>query len=418
MSELYLWLYIFLWGFVLLKYLRRQKVFGAGGLLITSYLIFAIAAWALYTNPFSAGSFKELHLFPFLYLFMMLLIASLPIIQYDYGNIPMISRPNIGIINIFSYIYIVATFVQLPDTLSNMGEGIAKIITDPTAGAELYTEAHENVGGSVFGQITNVFAIIHNLLSDIAVIIFFYVLTLKRPPKWLVFGFSVAMIIDIMYPLSRGLRTDATMKIFTILIAYFAMKPFLDVKIKKIASRAGLVLLFLLMTPFVLITVSRFGNWDGGALYSTEYYLGQAPLKFNNYGLDAGGIRYGDRTATLFKSVFFDDVPRTIMDGRRKYPYLLLDDSNFSTFVGDFTIDYGPVWAFILFVIFSVCVCVKTRPHSGVLKFHQLILCYFSMCVCMQGGMYLFNYAYGLNLVIIAFALAYFTFKFTAPKKV
>ncbi len=417
MSVQFLWLYISLWILVLLWYLRKHKDFGVGGVLISSYLFYAIVALVLYTNPIARGLYKDLQLFPFLYLFVMLLIASLPVIQYDNGKIRNISSPNLNLLYSISSAYIIATCIQLPDTLLNIGDGIGKIIADPSGGAELYTEAHENVKRTTFGQITNIFAVIHNLLSDIAIMFFFYLLSLKKQKKWIIIGFVASMIIDILYPLSRGLRTGATMKILTIVAAYFAMKPFLDKRIKKIAKRIGIVLLFFLMTPFVLITISRFGHWDGGALYGTEYYLGQAPLRFNNYALDDGGIRYGDRTASLFKGLIYNDVPKTIMEGRAKYPNLLLDDSGFSTFVGDFAIDYGSMGAFLLFVVFSLFTCLKTRPSKGTIKFHQLLLSYFAMCVCFQGGMYLFNYAYGANLVIITFAALYFIFKMTESRE-
>ena len=85
---------------------------------------------------------------------------------------------------------------------------------------------------------------------------------------------------------------------------------------------------------------------------SIEWYYGQSFLNFNNYGLDAGGIRYGDRTANFFKSFLFDDVPHNFVERREKYSHLKIDDYYFYTFVGDFTIDYGPILAVLLFYNF------------------------------------------------------------------
>ena len=52
-------------------------------------------------------------------------------------------------------------------------------------------------------------------------------------------------------------------------------------------------------------------------------------LFFNNYGLDADGIRYGDRTANLFKQIIWDDTPHNYMERRDKYPHLKIDDYYF-----------------------------------------------------------------------------------------
>ena len=41
------------------------------------------------------------------------------------------------------------------------------------------------------------------------------------------------------------------------------------------------------------------------------------------------------------------------------------------------------------------------------LKIHQALLLYFTMCVCMQGGMTLFSFSDTGNLKIICFALLY-----------
>ena len=105
--------------------------------------------------------------------------------------------------------------------------------------------------------------------------------------------------------------------------------------------------------------------------------------------------------------MFDSSVPKNYIERRDKYHNLDIDDNVFSTFVGDFTIDFGPVVAFVIFVVFFVLVARSVRPRDGTVKLYQLLLLYFTICVSMQGGMYLFSFSDTANLRMIMFALLY-----------
>ncbi|MBQ2169816.1 MAG: hypothetical protein II449_11320, partial [Prevotella sp.] len=120
-------------------------------------------------------------------------------------------------------------------------------------------------------------------------------------------------------------------------------------------------------------------------------------------------IRNGDRTMYLVKRVIDPDTPKNFVERREKYHNLKIDDYYFYTFVGDFTIDFGPVPAFIIFVVFNLIVLMLIRPRDGTIQVYQLLLLYFSMCICMQGGMTLFSYSdfAGLRIVVIILLYLY-----------
>ena len=127
---------------------------------------------------------------------------------------------------------------------------------------------------------------------------------------------------------------------------------------------------------------------------------------------DDNGIRYGDRTLTLFKKgLGFDNVPLNFWEGRKKYPHLYIGDDVFSTFVGDFTIDFGPIVAFILFSIASVFFCKKTSAYKGIIPFHRFILLFIIFDICTDGAMFLFPYGYLGNLTLIFYILVILFFK-------
>ena len=62
----------------------------------------------------------------------------------------------------------------------------------------------------------------------------------------------------------------------------------------------------LLVIGLTTVTMGRFANNKQQTeylIYGIETYAAQNFIFFNNYGLDAGGIRYGDNTANLARRI-------------------------------------------------------------------------------------------------------------------
>jgi hypothetical protein len=109
----------------------------------------------------------------------------------------------------------------------------------------------------------------------------------------------------------------------------------------------------------------------------------------------------------MVKRAIWSDTPKNYMERRDKYCNLKIDDYYFVTFVGDFVIDFGPILAFLIFVVFNLWVLSEIKPRDGTIKLHQLLLLYFTLCVCMQGGMVLFSYSDTSNLIVFVFIVLY-----------
>ena len=170
--------------------------------------------------------------------------------------------------------------------------------------------------------------------------------------------------------------------------------------------------------PIIVLTNSRFSELQGGSLQSIYFYVGQENLNFNNYGLDNGGIRYGDRTIPLFKRILgFENVPRNFWERRQKYPDLKINDEVFIGFVDDFTLDFGPIIPPLIFIIFTLFVLKRTKIRNKKILFHQLIRIHFVMCICMLGGMKLYSFAdLAGNIQLIVYFLAYILFRLDHEK--
>jgi len=414
MSNIYIVLYIIAWIVTIVLYQKRKKIFDAGSMLLFSYLLYSIVSLLLFNNNNPFYTFKNIQLYPFIYLYLMLMLAFSPILKYDESKIKEIQKPSTVFLNVICIIFIVASFVQLPTILSDFSVNIIKLLTISSGGLDLYNDAMSNSYSSGDGNISNYAAIFSGAFTNLGILLFFYCLTLKKYNRLILTGLFLSCILSLLTYISLGQRGLIIEILFVIIITFFALRKFIPEKINKAIKYVGIFLIIAIAVPFVALTNSRFENNEGGSKVSVYYYVGQENLYFNIYGLDDGGIRYGDRTFPLFKRMLgFENVPSNFWERRKKYPELKINDEVFSTFVGDFTLDFGPFIAPLIFILFTLFILRKTRIRNGIILFHQLILVQFVMCICMLGGMKLFSFSdAGGNLQLIVYLFAYILFRF------
>lgn len=387
---------------------QTEGRWGIGSYTLLSYILYPIIGALWFFDPYRTyGDVEPLRLFPFIYLAVLEWIALRPILHYDRNNIQEIEPPTMLFLNVFAVIYVLCTLLQIPHIVSNIADGLRSIMVDTAAGQDMYLES-QSEDSNYDGAVANLPAIIFNIFSPLAFILFFYYLTLGKKYLWAIIGFGLCILIKSFHSLSNGQRTEVTMSAINIFVAYIALKSMLPDRIKRAVRIALICLGICIAIPFIALTISRFGEREGGLSGGLVYYIGEAPYYFNDYALDAGGTRHGDRTCNVFKKMIGMYSPDGIFDVRETYPTLRMDDSIFSTFIGDFVLDFGGTVTAILFIIFSSLFTRFTKTNApNRIPFHRLILLFFAMSVCMQGGMYLFNYAFEGNLQILAILFFY-----------
>lgn len=407
--------FVFFW-----IYRKKVRFFGVGSLIIASYTFYAIMSYIHY--KYSSSSYGDLYFLPLVYLFIMLMIAFSPIIIFEKKGDVAIQQPSIYILNAISVLFIICSFLSIPTWIGQLQDGLKMIILESSGGLEVYQETMANSQWSTSndGRITNLPAIISGLLVDLSVVFFFYYLSLKdknRLTKLLCWGIITSIILLILKDIAYSQRGPALDRVFGLLAAYFFFKRYLSDKINKGVKIVGVTFLAIFIFFIGAITISRFAN-EGGATNSVFSYSGMQNVNFSKYAFDNGGIRYGDRTCTIFKKILgFENVPNNFWEGREKYPHLKIDDGVFIGFVGDFVLDFGPIIAFIIFIIFNVFIINQTKIYNQTICFHKLLLLIFVMNICINGGIKLYPYAYTDNLRIIVFIIAYFIFRVDYEKK-
>jgi len=410
-SNLFIVLFVLAWVITIIVYQRRKKQFDAGSILLISYLFYSIMSLILYNNPFY--SFNDIEIFPFIYLYLILILVFSPVLKYDYNKIDEIQRPSAVFLHIVCVVFIIVSFMQIPNIISTFSVSIVRLLGDSSGGLDLYNEAMAKSVSLGDGNISNLSSIITNAYGNFGILLSFYYLTLKKRNKFILIGLFISCLLSILNNISLGQRGPILETVLSMIITYFALRKFYDAKVNKRIRNIGLALLIAILIPIVALTVSRFGENDGGSKSSIFYYTGQENLYFNNFGLDNGGLRYGDRTFPLFKRMLgFENVPENFWQRRIKYPNLKINDEVFINFVGDFTLDFGPFVAPVIFILFTMFVLSKTNVRKRRILFHQLILIHFVMSLCMLGGMKLYSFAdLGGNLQLIVYVLAFIFFK-------
>lgn len=385
-------IYLIMWisTFVYVHY--RWRRLDAFSVIVGSYVFYAVISIFSINDEIFGIFYEPLTLFPYLFLFAMLMLALAPSL-YMHCNPPNeIIHIDSRLLKPLCWLIVICALVLIPSIVGNFGEGVLKLFTDTDAGKDAYTEQLEGAEDSG-SAITNIPAIIFNALYDLGIFFFFYFLTKKEKPLLLLVGLGVAIIIGVLMPIMQGQRTGVINGIYTTLVAYFLFRKYISKAISRLIEISGTVCIILTILPVVALTFSRFDNTNAGVLGYLNWYVGQGSLYFNNYALDAGGIRYGDRTINLVKRLVDSDTPKNFVERRAKYHNLEIDDYYFTTFIGDFCIDFGPILAVIIIVGFNWFVMANIRSRDGTMRLDQLLLIYFTICVCMQGGMYLFAYS-------------------------
>lgn len=414
LSNIWLACYVLAWIITLIWYQKKKKYFDPGSFIICSYLLYAISSLFLYNNSYYGPEFKEIHLLPFVYLYLMLMLALKPIIKYDVSKIERIQRPSNFALYTIIFIYVLASLLRLVHELPHLMDGLTRILLDSAGGSDIYNEMRLDYDTKGDGAIVSLPAIISNVLGDMAILIFFYYMTLPDEKKVVTILLFVGILSTILSFVAESQRGPVLGKVMALLVTYFTIRKFIPLKRNRIIQLVLIVSVIVISIPIIAISISRFSTRDGGGTIGSFCdYAGQANLNFNNYAFDNNGIRYGDRTFPLFKRLLgFENVPHNFVERRNKYPHLYIDDGCFIGYVGDFCLDFGPIITVFIFAVFTLFVISATKVYNRTIKFHQLLLLHFVIYICTNGGMKLYPYADMGNLNVISLFMAYFFFLF------
>ena len=417
-SNFILLIYIGVWVITYWIYKKNRAFVSIGTFFIVENLVFAVCSLLLYNDPVTKNTWHNITFLPFVYLFAMLMMAARPLLCYNTAEIDRIRKPDNKIFKVFFWVIIVSSLLQIPRILVDLQDGLFYIFANIDNAAEVYAERNElslkETHASADFIINSPLSIIANIFSDFCIFLFYYIQTLKSGNRKVQVLLFLIIVLALLRPISQADRTQAMLTVLTIIATYFLFNDFISKGKKKQMKYFIVILMSIIFIPIAIITASRFSTSEGGVSSSVIKYMGEENLYFSNNVFDANGTREGERTCNIFKQMLgYTNVATDVRSLRNKYPSLGIDDTHYTTFVGDFVIDFGPYIPVVLFVVFSILFTNLTRPVRRTISFHQLILLYFAMIVCVKGSMYLFVFSFTDNYKILAFLFAYLLFAFT-----
>ena len=355
-------------------------------------LIYAFIAVFCAANYFRVPKmFPGLSLWPFLYLFIVLMLFMRPFLTYssviigkvDFGNGKLLKRFSqlyvfLGIITVYYGYNDIYTTLFLSDWKDVIGESFQE------GGHELYRNQVERLS-KIFCGYTSFLALIAS---------FYYMSSSQRKyllSSCLLFLFLFTILYTGIVNGSRGVFVGV---IFQVLVGYALFKDHIVPKVKKILGLSGIIAISLIISILAALTITRFSkvNWDADyddPISSAFSYLGQSMLVFNDGIADSiqkymwGDFMFGTN-AGLYKNGL-DAVLGTHCD------------SLFFTFVGCLYLDFGPIFTLFLALLIPQLICKSIEKKK--VKISSLFL-YVYFATFIASGVFVVGSGYYIVLLM------------------
>lgn len=370
-------------------YTLRKRGVDIVSFIFLIYSVLSVFSFILYVHPLSQKFYHGLNIWGFVLLYLGLLCFVLPLktIKKTDHIIP----PKPWLFHSIIVLFFLLSLSRLPSAISNLGTGVLGMVLDPTGFEDAYRERMDSfVGGSSLGNRSiSLFSIAYAVVGDTAIFLYMYYQTLHYRKKVFSIALIIASLVLLVSYISDAERGGIARVIFIFFFSYLLFKDKFSSVLKN-RVRITLLSVFIFLGLFlVAITASRFTNKsyysDDYWSYSIVSYLGQPMLNYDKFVVTELGTRNGDRTAALVKTILQPSGgPYNYAHRVSKYSSMSIDESSFSTFLGDLSLDYGVLLT--LFICFFVAFTTPFyRSKNGRRPFKKYIMAYVLLVITCCG---------------------------------
>ena len=347
----------------LLYYHSKHKNFNYYSLVLLIYT--ATACICAYNFTVTTRTWTDLSIFPFIYLFGILLLFMHPLKDFEFSNLN-ISIDNNRYIRFFGTLYLVVGLINIGLSIKNTTELInsgdwATIYNDFYEDEENY-QLYDSTFQKLVKNLTS-------YLSPFAYIYLFYLLTREKLSTIYITLFTISTIapafISASTVASRGMLMFVAVKLA---ISYILFREKIPSNRKKVIAivASGIFGVFLLY--IIAVTLSRFGEDD--STKSIVDYFGHSMLSFND-GIfnNLHEYAWGKRFFKWFIDFFGGNSYFNIAKAGATH------GNAFFTFVGGVYIDWGPIGTIV--AGFIVCQFINRFFHRQTLHLSDCIIIVF-----------------------------------------
>ena len=415
-------IYSVLWIITICKYKRIQGRWTLGYMILLLYTFMSLVSIHCYSSPYASLKFEpDLTIFPFLYLYGMIVLSAYPLLQLKEKELTHIILPSYRLLNIIAISCIVLSILHVVSILPDLKSGIIMMFADSDNAIDLYNDATSAKFGSAASTQDgiNIVSILSGQSLVFLPLVFYLYLIIPRKNKLILTLLTLCLLILPLEGVSKANRQMMVLSILEVLFLFFFFKDFISNSLRKKFRFFLVGILAFFGVIFISITLVRTSMTSEDmdyVIFGVERYFAEGPIVFNDC-IDANGTREGNRVFPLLKMAIGEPV-LSASEMRSKYSMMTVDSSRFSTYVGDFVLDYGPISTFIIFSLFSL-VCSRVLRHKRILKIQNILLIYLIMKLCT--GFYqctLIGVANNISVVLIIMLYVFFSYMYHSSKKI
>lgn len=349
-----------------------------------------------YQDPFTTK-----YWWPSLLFLFSLLLLLMPARNFRDNDIIQLVLPNRSTLNVIATVLIVLSLfsiINYAGTVTNIfNMDLKEARTDLVLGTE-YVEA------GLLNTIASVSASLY-----VYVLLLFFIFCTIPSPKALRILLLISSLSEPLHILAYVGRDGVVFWFFSFIFLYAIFRPYMIPSSQKFLRKTFIYAGSILLVPFLLITVSRFGSARSGGFDSIINYWGQGFIQGTLFmGIEAPPYTHGSIFPLFFEitGISRPSSSGMIQIGEWHSWY-------FSTLVVDLIRSLGYVGFFVLAIFLYFVFVSIMKIKSGKLYFYQLFYYILYFQIMSQGVFYFKQYTRGGNLFILLTLLLVLFFKLT-----
>lgn len=377
--------------------------------LVGLYCVSAITSSFVYIN--NLVYYKEVNLLSYLFLFLSLIIAFSPLIRFSPNRYKRMESFNISIINVFAFFLIILFLIGIIESIYTIINDFSRLLFDFSYANELYGDTRDVTSAQTGNSFLNVGAVLRGAFSEVLVLFTFYYMTLKQKSKLVLSLLLLSLLFPFLSSFTRGSRTVMVWWFIEMFIAFIILKDFYSESAKRWLQRVLMVITFVVVTIFTLLTIGRFNSNDYASMSANDSfvsYLGQGTLNFSDMVLQNDVHQYGDNCFPFFRSLVGFESSSNLYDRQWRWEgKMKIEQGVFYTFIGDLCNDFGSYFGLIFIIIFSIIFDRMINKKGKVVTLAQILSLFFFSCICFNGLFYFSYKSVGGNLRIIVYLILF-----------
>lgn len=426
MQVIALYINVLAYVFMLLYYIKNSclnKVNIITGIYFL-YLLSSVMGIIHFYSDFSL--YENITIFPFVLMCFYLNIFTYPLYKYtqiENRKSSIILYSNNSFIKYLSYVLLIINIIPFVENIQALINGLDNYGMS-TYLSDIHDFRQEGDTTGIF-QYTLIGSICFKLTSfayEISFLVLFYLFTRPAINKLSMLSFLLNILNYNLYAFLVSGRSTLVYTMLQLIFMFFLFKKQLPNKRKRLIIKISFLIFALVSSLFLFITISRLivNPYMNFSLFEfISWYAGEGMLNLNEYIFNSRCATEGDYTAPFIKEIMgFDTFSENYL--RRNYwqSKTGIPQHIFYTFIGNFILDYGLFFTFVIFVLISILVAKTIEfKNNKYYPLYKLIPIIIIVNIATRGFCF-FTYA-GVtgNKVLLQTIMWYFIFKFFSKDK-